>query len=249
MSHLHGKFVWFEHLSQDLESAARFYQGLFGWRDEAIPGEAQHYRMLVNGRDGIGALRQAPPGEAAQWLAYLSVSNIDACCDAALKAGGQVLAPPTDFLPIGRGALIADTQGLMLSLWHSNQGDRSDTAPVANGDWYWNELLVPDPDAALPFYRDVFDYGFDTLTRQGGRCYVLKRGGQRRTGLRQLPPGESLPYCLPSVRVADCDASARLAERLGARIKMAPADLPGIGRFAVLVDPSGASLALLHGNH
>ena len=31
MSHLPGKFVWFEHLSSDVPKARKFYETLFGW--------------------------------------------------------------------------------------------------------------------------------------------------------------------------------------------------------------------------
>ena len=51
--YLHGKFVWFEHLSNDVGAASAFYQSLFGWRTERIAmGEAQ-YPMIHNGAQPI----------------------------------------------------------------------------------------------------------------------------------------------------------------------------------------------------
>ena len=49
MSHLPGKFVWFEHLSADIPKARRFYDALFGWHTESIPTGAQRYSMILNG--------------------------------------------------------------------------------------------------------------------------------------------------------------------------------------------------------
>jgi len=47
------------------------------------------------------------------------------------------------------------------------------------------------------------------------------------------------------VRVADCDASAAKAQSLGARIATPPRNIPGIGRFSVLIDPLGAAIAVM----
>ena len=42
----------------------------------------------------------------------------------------------------------------------------------------------------------------------------------------------------------DVDAQTRKAADLGATVVVEPADIPGTGRFAVLVDPQGAAFAL-----
>ncbi|MFC4161496.1 VOC family protein [Chitinimonas lacunae] len=246
MSYLPGKFVWFDHIGPAPETSERFYEALFGWRTEVL---AEGYRMILNGQDAIGALRSASAGHPAYWLGYLAVDDVDDCCAAVNSAGGTVSMPPTDFPPLGRAALVADPQGLTLSLWCSCQGDRPDAANVSCGDWYWNELLLPDPDRALAFYRQAFGYDHDSMATDNGRYYVLKRGGQGRVGLTRLNPGQAQPHCLPYVRVADCHASTTLASRLDARVDVPPTDVPGVGRFAVLTDPEGAPLGLLQGNH
>jgi hypothetical protein len=45
--------------------------------------------------------------------------------------------------------------------------------------------------------------------------------------------------------VQDCDAKTSRAQELGAHVMMAPQDVPGTGRFAVLKDPTGAVFALI----
>jgi len=47
------------------------------------------------------------------------------------------------------------------------------------------------------------------------------------------------------VHVADPDAVVARANRLGGTIATGATDIPGIGRFAVLVDPTGATLAVM----
>ncbi len=53
------------------------------------------------------------------------------------------------------------------------------------------------------------------------------------------------PHWLPYVFVDDVDAAVARARRLGAKIPMSPEDIPGIGRYAVLEDPTGAALAIM----
>jgi predicted enzyme related to lactoylglutathione lyase len=53
------------------------------------------------------------------------------------------------------------------------------------------------------------------------------------------------PHWLPYVYVDDPDATIARAKKLGATIPMGPEDIPGIGRFGVLVDPSGATIAVI----
>jgi predicted enzyme related to lactoylglutathione lyase len=44
--------------------------------------------------------------------------------------------------------------------------------------------------------------------------------------------------------VNDCDGQAALVQSLGGSVRLPPADVPGVGRFAVVADPQGATFAL-----
>ena len=55
----------------------------------------------------------------------------------------------------------------------------------------------------------------------------------------------NLPNILTYIRVADCDASAKKAESLGAEVCVPPTDIPTIGRFAVLRDPQGVVISVI----
>jgi hypothetical protein len=45
--------------------------------------------------------------------------------------------------------------------------------------------------------------------------------------------------------VADCDAAVAQARELGATICFGPISAPGVGRFAALTDPQGASFSVI----
>lgn len=245
MSHLPGKFVWFEHSSGDVPRARKFYETLFGWHVEAMPMGDQTYSMILNGADGIGGLRTAPAGAPSQWISYLSVPDVDRAHAAALAAGATSVLAPTAFGDVGRGAAIVDPTGAAVSLWTAAQGDRADVEPVPVGDWYWNELMTPDAPRALAFYEKVFGYSHDVMPMPQGNYYLLKTGEKMRGGLMALPMPDTPAMWLPYLRVADCDAGAAQGAKLGAQVVVPPTDIPGVGRFAVLVDPLGASIAIM----
>jgi predicted enzyme related to lactoylglutathione lyase len=247
MSYLHGKFVWFEHLSNDIPAACKFYAGLLGWHTENMPMGDQPYTLIQNGSEGIGGLRAAPAGVPAGWISYLSVADVDASYAAALAAGAKGLMPPAAVGNFGRSATIADPTGAALSLWHSTQGDRADPTTTPIGDWLWNELSTPDDKAALAFYEKAFGFTHDSMDMgPQGTYYLLNATGKGRAGLMKAADVKAPAAWLPYVAVADCDASTAKAQALGARmVCVPPTDIPNVGRFSVVLDPLGAGIALM----
>lgn len=248
MSHLYGKFVWYEHMSGNVAAARAFYGALFGWKSDGVPMGAQTYHMIHNGSDGIGGFRAAMPGMKSHWVSYLSVPDVDAVARSATFSGGKVLMPPTDFPPVGRGAGLADPLGAEFSIWKAAHDDRADAASVAIGDWYWNELWTPDLARALGFYKGVFGFTQDSMDMgPGGTYYILKKDNVPRAGLATSANVKAKSMWLPYVRVENCDAAAAKARGLGARLLSAPMDIPDVGRFAILCDPTEAAFAIIKG--
>ncbi len=247
MSQLHGKFVWFEHMSGDAVRARKFYDALFGWHTELTPmGGTEPYPLIMNGNQGIGGFRTAPPGAPSLWMSYLSVADVSASHAAALAAGAKSLMPPTDFPPVGRGATLADPTGAVFSIWTSAQDDRADAEKTPVGDWHWNELMTPDEKKALAFYEGVFGYTHDSMDMgPQGTYYLLKKGEVMRGGLMRSPMPDTPPLWVPYVAVADCDATAAKASSLGAQVIVPPTDIPNVGRFATLIDAQGACIAFM----
>lgn len=245
MSHLPGKFVWFEHHSSDQDSASRFYEQLFGWATAPITMGEMRYAMIQNKGEGIGGYGAAEPGQAS-WRSYLSVADVDASCAAASAAGAGVLMPPTDFGPVGRAALIQDPGSARLSLWKSNDGDPADSQEIVHGRFCWNELYVDDPAAVVGFYERLIGYSHDAMDMGPvGTYWVLKTGGLPRAGVMRRPGPELAILWVPYVSVADADATAARASALGATVCMPPMDIPGVGRSTMFVDPAGAMLAAI----
>ena len=82
-----------------------------------------------------------------------------------------------------------------------------------------------------------------------GTYRILKSGDRQRGGITGFAPGAPKHSAwLEYIAVKDVDGSTRNARELGAKVLMEPMDIPNIGRFSVLADPTGAVIALFKGN-
>ena len=117
------------------------------------------------------------------------------------------------------------------------------------GTYCWNELLTKDVAGAWAFYGGLFGWKVQTMDMgPSGKYTIWMRGTDRAGGCMAMPPelaaSGAPPHWMGYVEVADVDASARKATELGGKVCHGPADIPGIGRFAVLTDPQGADLCI-----
>lgn len=243
MHTLPGKLVWVEHASADPAKASQFYEALFGWTDSPMEVAGEAYRVIMNAGAGIGGYRTAQEAEPAHWGIYLSVADVDTSFAMALVAGATPWMPPTDFPPAGRGASLVDPVGALVSIWRGANDDTPD-AQVPPGHWVWHELHATDADKALAFYEQLFGLTHDATSSGHGAYYVLKDGDHRRGAIMQESSSDGSSFWLPYVLVTDVDATTAKAATLHADVRMPPTDIPGIGRFAMVRDPQGASFAL-----
>ena len=103
-----GYFSWNELLTTDVEGASAFYSGLLGWTTTPFSPE---YTLFNKAGQSVGGLMKAPrPGMPAQWVAYVSVEDVDATTAKATQLGGQIVLPPMDVPDVGRIAVLLDPQ-------------------------------------------------------------------------------------------------------------------------------------------
>ncbi len=248
---LPGKFVWFDLLTNDAKAAETYYAGLFGWTFEVLKDHEPPYKIIREKGQPIGGLvdmttrkEQLPE---STWLGYVSVPDVDATAAAFRDKGGAVLKAPFDVAGRARAAVVTDPQHALLGLIHIARGDPPDSPP-AEGRFLWIEHMAKDAPAAMAFYRDVL--GYDAKPLDAGVAgvdfayYALGRGGKNRAGLYATPWKELNSNWLPYVLVADAAGAAEKAKSLGGRVVLAPrADIRD-GSLAIVVDPTGAALAL-----
>jgi predicted enzyme related to lactoylglutathione lyase len=244
--HLPGKFVWYELVTPDAARAKRFYGELFGWRSQTAPVGTRTYDLILAGDAMIGGYAAAGPGDRPQWIACVSVTDVDAAAKAAIAGGGAVVEPPGDIPTVGRRARITDPAGATIYLYKRNGGDHPDTGNVPAGHFLWNELHTPDPAAALAFYETVVGFEHRAMPMGGDDVYhVIGKGGVDRGGAsHHLEPGYPAHW-LPYVVADDPDATLARVKGLGGAVRMPAISIPGVGRFGVLADPAGAVLAVM----
>ncbi|HEY2035538.1 MAG TPA: VOC family protein [Steroidobacteraceae bacterium] len=114
------------------------------------------------------------------------------------------------------------------------------------GRFVWHELMTTDPQAAGAFYAKVLPW---KTQPSGMPDYTLWVSGKTQTGGLMAQPESARqagapPSWLVYIGTPDVDATTAAAERLGGRVLRAPADIPNVGRFAVLSDPQGATFAV-----
>jgi predicted enzyme related to lactoylglutathione lyase len=248
-----GKFVWFEHASNDPKKAQKFYAEVIGWK--VLPWGDGAYEMIQAGdtpETMIGGYTELKGGPRAHWISYVSVDDVDAAARDAAANGGRVIEQPYDIPEVGRTARIADPQGAELYLFKSASGDGPD-APGNAGPpprrFFWNELHTTDPVKALSFYERLLGYTHKVMDMgPDGNYYVLSsKDGVGRSGLMGpvAKAAEVPPHWLPYVSVDDTDATLERVKKYGGKVHHGPEDIPGIGRFGVLEDPTGAFLAIM----
>lgn len=246
---LPGKFVWFEHVSKDAKKAQAFYGEVLGWKTKAMPMGAGSYEMICTGASldtMIGGYATLDDNRGpAHWIAYVSVEDVDAAAKAATANGGKVIDAPYDTPEVGRMARIADPQGAEICLFKNVHGDAPD-AQGSQGRFFWNELHTTAPEKALAFYDKVVGFAHRSMDMgPGGTYHILSKGGVDRGGVTSHLPSGVSPHWLPYVFVDDTDGTIARAKKNGATIPMPPEDIPGVGRFGVLKDPTGAVLAVM----
>lgn len=246
---LHGKAIWHDLVTEDIDAAKTFYRGLFGWELETNREvNGREYALAQVGDVYVAGLLEAglhPSGEnISRWIPYISVADVDATVVRTTGAGGEVVAAPRD-VPLGRVAAITDSEGAVLGIAASAFGDPDDaTTGASSGTVVWNELLAEDDMAAARFYASVFGYEASEIDRRGGRYILLNASGTQRAGILEKPVPEWKPVWLTYFGVADPAASAALAEKLGGKIVAPVSDELRDGTMAIIEDPSGAIFVL-----
>ncbi len=252
-SHAPGTFCWVDLAAHDAEAARRFYTAFFGWTavdSQYGPAEGDVYTMYkLDGRDVAASYAmdadQKAMGMPSSWLSYVAVADADASAARAKELGAALPAEPFDVMEHGRMALVQDPGGALFALWqagtHQGVGVRGEPGSLA-----WTELTTNDIAGAREFYTGLFGWRTDVM--QVGMEYTvfLNDEGPLAGAYVLTPEMEGMPVTwLPYFGVEDPDAAAAQAMSLGAEVMVEPTDIPGVGRFAMIRDPQGATFYVM----
>jgi predicted enzyme related to lactoylglutathione lyase len=174
-SPLTGKFVWHDLITEDPEACRRFYGALLGWEFEDTHRADKPYIVARAGGHYVAGIVAVPPDatqDLSQWLAYMSVPDVDAAAAKVAAAGGRSLVAPRQVGSIGRAAVVVDPQGAPVGLLRRAGGD---------------------PAGALPHRRPLLLDGVPA--KDGGRSGLYKALAGYESQARETPadPTRSSP--------------------------------------------------------
>jgi uncharacterized protein len=249
---------WVDTDQQDPQAAQEFYARLLGWTFTTVspPGAPIYAIAALDGRD-VAGMGQAQDGAPA-WNTYIAVDDADAAVARIAAAGGEVTEDSGNEGPFGRSVNLRDPAGVAFRLWQAKEhhGAQRVNEP---GSWNFSDLHTDHPDM-IAFYAGVFawsveDLGFATMVRRPGYGDHLEATVDPDIRARQadvappsgfedaiawvapLEPGLA-PHWHVSFSVADRDAAAAQAQRLGAEV-LGTEDTQWT-RTALIRDPQGA---------
>lgn len=115
-------FMWFEVITNDVDSTKEFYSKVFGWHIFSMDmGDTGEYDMFQHNNETFAGIssrsmmgEHAPP---SQWIVYAASNDVDKDAEKVKHLGGQVFVDPFDVPTVGRMSLVKDAGGAIFWLF------------------------------------------------------------------------------------------------------------------------------------
>ncbi|CAM4062469.1 VOC family protein [Pseudoalteromonas byunsanensis] len=251
-AHLH-EFCWAELRAADWRIAKPFYCALFSWDfDDERGANGQFYTNFKKQDDVVsGMFEMAEDKKAARiqssWQPYVAVRDVDASVATVKRLGGTLTRGPYKIGDAGRMAIVSDPSGAHLTLWQANEHIGSRRVFEANTP-YWYQLASRNSQENETFYTQLFDWHSIHQTVEGLDYVIFSNDDHALAGMVEMTEAWSTnapAHWMIYFAVLDCDAMAKKAAGLGAKICVQPTNIPEVGRYAVICDPQGAFFSII----
>jgi predicted enzyme related to lactoylglutathione lyase len=252
MVSFHGRFIWYQLLTTDVEAAKGFYTEVVGWgtRDASAPG--MPYTLFAAGEASVcGLMRLSDDarkmGARPAWLGYVGVDDVDATAEQIPRLGGIVHVPPMDIPDVSRFSIVADPQMARFALFKGFKSRQEQPVDLDSpGRVGWHELFAGDWERAWAFYAELFGWQkADTDVAAMGTYQLFATGGQTIGGMFTKPATVPAPSWLYYFNVGDIDAAMGRVKSGGGQLLDGPIEVPGDRWIARCTDPQGALFALV----
>jgi uncharacterized protein len=153
---------------------------------------------------------------------------------------------------VGKFAILTDVGGAVIAAFEDGKAAERQAPPEMPpvGNFCWDELHSQDPAASKAYYGELFGWTFKDMDMGPMGIYHLAvcPDGSDVGGMMKAPPEAGAHHAwLSYVHVEDVDATQVKAAELGATTIVPPMDIPGKGRFSVMIDPTGGVFAVFKG--
>ena len=251
MTEAHGKFVWYELVTTDMQGAKAFYAHVVGWEARDMETAGFPYSLLTHAGAPVAGLMKLPEDAgtpiAPHWLGYIAVDDVDRAVERLRGLGGSVYVPPTEIPGVSRFSIVADSQRATFALIKRlKPREAAPPGPGEPGQIGWQELLAADWERAFAFYNKLL--GWQEIERRPSpmgvyQCFAA--GAELMGGMLDKPPTLPYPFWLYYFNVSDIDRAATRVEEGGGEIYYGPIEAPNGAFVAHCADPQGATFALI----
>jgi uncharacterized protein len=240
-----GRFAWRELVTSDVAAAKRFYGEVFGWSSKEVPMGGMSYTVFsAGGVEVAGSMPLPMEGVPPHWYGYVTVEDVDAAAARVESCGGKLAMPAQDAPGVGRFAIAIDDQEAVVGLLEPEDAPTAPGEPKV-GEFCWESYGSNDHAKAIAFYTKVF--GWKTGPFGDMTTFGVGDGPQNQVAdLSPAPPGVP-PHWMSHVVVDSLAPARERVKRLGGTILMDAITVPGVGTFAVVRDPQGATISLFEG--
>ena len=114
------------------------------------------------------------------------------------------------------------------------------------------ELATSDPNTAKAFFQSLFDWKLEDMPMEGnggGTYTIIKVGEGTGGGIMKNPMPGAPSMWIPYVLVDDVKKATAKAKSLGAKVHRDVSEVPGMGLFSIIQDPTGAIMGLWQTTH
>ncbi len=115
------------------------------------------------------------------------------------------------------------------------------------GEICWRELRTKNLPAALEFYSKLFGWHLEQTKVSEMEYKEIILDGTAQGGMMPMTEewGEAPSHWASYIAVENADETVSKITANGGQVHVPPFDAPGVGRMAMVADPSGAAFAII----
>jgi len=117
-----------------------------------------------------------------------------------------------------------------------------------HGTIHWSELITGDVAAAKDFFAEIAGWQINDMPMPNGTYHVCMADEKPVAGImsgEMMGQPDDPPGWMTYIAVDDVDLSCAQTGASGGQMLKQPFDIPGVGRIAMIQDPSGAVVGLI----
>jgi predicted enzyme related to lactoylglutathione lyase len=116
---MYNEVCFFEIPADNLEKLQNFYNGLFGWTFQRMPGPMEYYMITTGSGETKGGMMQRQNPQHVP-INYVMVESVENAQKKAQELGAQVIVPRTAVPAMGWFAVMMDPQNNAFGLWQDD---------------------------------------------------------------------------------------------------------------------------------